>query len=178
MSKAKKTGFKKGYSGNPKGRPKGSFSPLRQQLMDLRKRAAANADEAYDRLWQDFQAGDPLAKQIFFKELLSVPKEWLNEVDTSDLPKQIRSVDDVNHVLAALANTLLNGESMSTEEVHSLIKTLNNIKFTEQFGKQNNVLSKLSDEQIKIIVGWLEEADKTTNEKKDNEYTTYSSTTH
>jgi cytochrome c553 len=45
---------------------------------------------------------------------------------------------------------------MEVEEVHNIIKTLNGIKFTEQFGNQNNVLSKLSDEQVRIIAGWLE----------------------
>jgi hypothetical protein len=87
----------------------------------------------------------------------------LDEVNISGVPKQIKSVDDVNHVLAALSNALLEAGSMPAEEVHSLIKTLNSIKFTEQFGKQHGQLSKLTDEQVAIVAGWIREANKIGN---------------
>jgi hypothetical protein len=140
MGKANTGSFKKGGVGNPRGRPKGSCSPLRRQLMQLRNKAAEKVDEAFQVLWNDFNNDEEpskqaLAKQIYFKELVSIPKEWLSETDTSDIPKEIKSIDDIDSTLAALASKLLNVDSISTDEVHSLIKTLNNIKFTERFGK-------------------------------------------
>ena len=83
MTKVKKTGFTKGASGNPKGRPKGTVSPLKKQLLELRKRAAEDIPTAYKILWDDFNNGDAaskqLAKQIYFKELVSIPTDWLNQ---------------------------------------------------------------------------------------------------
>ena len=46
----KEYNFKKGFSGNPNGRPKGSFSPLRKQLLELRKLAINDASEIYQEL--------------------------------------------------------------------------------------------------------------------------------
>lgn len=147
---------KKGQVINPKGRPKGSMNEFKKKSMELRQRALQDVTKAYKILWKAFEAKESWAHQIYFKELVPFKKEWLSEVNTSNVPTEIKSIDDVNHVLAALTNTLLKEGSMSTEEVHNLIKTLNSIKFTEQFGKQNNQLSKLSDEQVKIIAGWIE----------------------
>ena len=161
MSKANTTSFKKGQRANPNGRPKGSHSPLRRQLMELRNMAADKSKEAFESLWKDFEAGDPLAKQIYFKDLISIPKEWLNEVNTSHVPKEIKKLEDIGEATAALASTLLEPDNMSTEEVHNTIKTLNNIKFTEQFGKQEeNVFEKLSDSQLKQLMTWIEESGK------------------
>jgi len=159
MSKVKVTSFKKGQVANPNGRPIGSYSRLRKQLMELRKLAADDVLDMYKSLKEAaITHKESWAYQIYFKELVSVPKEWLNEVNISGVPKEIKSVDDVNSVLAALASKLLNVDSISTDEIHSLIKTLNNIKFTEQFGKQKeNVLEKLSDDQIKQLMSWIAE---------------------
>ncbi len=45
--------------------------------------AANDIDEAYAELWKDFIRGDAaakqLARQIYFRELVSIPKEWMNE---------------------------------------------------------------------------------------------------
>lgn len=150
--------IKKGVIINPRGRPKGSMNELKKKSLELRNKALKDVSKAYKILWEAFESKEAWAHQIFFKELVPFKKEWLDDVNISKVPTEIKSIDDVNHVLAALSNSLLEAGSMSTEEVHNLIKTLNSIKFTEQFGKQNNVLSKLSDERLKIIASWIEEA--------------------
>lgn len=157
-----KTLIKKNEVKNPVGRPKGSMNELKRKSLELRNRALKDIDTAYDTLWQAFEAKEAWAHQIFFKELVPFKKEWLNEVSVSDIPKEVKSVDDVNHVIAALSATLLQHDSIAVEEVHNIIKTLNAVKFTEQFGKQNNTLAKLSDEQVKTIACWIEEAEKNT----------------
>ena len=131
MSKTKHS-FKPGESGNPNGRPKGSVSPLRKQLLELRKRAANDIEEAYTMLWKDFKAGDPLAKQIYFKELVSMPKEWLNEIDTKDMPKVIKNTEDVTNCTLKLIEKLVNVDNMSTQEALDLIKTLKNNNISEE----------------------------------------------
>lgn len=123
--------FKRGKSGNPNGRPKGAYSPLRKQLIELRKRAADDADVAYNILWDDFTNGETaakqLAKQIYFKELVSIPKEWLSEVNTKDIPKEIKTFEDINSCITHLTETLLHADSMSVQEVLELLKILNSI---------------------------------------------------
>ncbi len=156
---ANSTSFKKGQIANPNGRPKGSYSLLRKQLMELRKLAANDINDMYDKLKNAISLGKEWAYQIYFKELVSVPKEWLNEVDTSRIPKQIKNVENITEVSIALASALLEVDSMSIDEVNSTIKTLNNIKLSEQFGKQKeNPFDKLSAEKMLTIKKWLDEA--------------------
>ena len=131
MNKLKSTSFKKGQVANPNGRPKGSFLPLRKQLLELRKRAANDIEEAYTMHWKDFKAGDPLAKQIYFKELVSMPKEWLNEIDTKDMPKSVRNAEDVTHCTLKLIEKLVNADNMSTQEALDLLRILKNNSLPE-----------------------------------------------
>lgn len=131
MSKTR-GGFKKGEVSNPNGRPKGSFSPLRKQLLELRKRAANDIEEAYSILWKDFKAGDSLAKQIYFKELVSMPKEWLNEIDTKDMPKVIKNTADVTNCTLKLIEKLVNVDNMSTQEALDLVRILKNNNILEE----------------------------------------------
>ena len=142
MSKAKPNSFKKGQVANPKGRPTGSYSPLRKQLMELRNMAADKSKEAFEALWKDFEAGDPLAKQIYFKELVSVPKDWLNEVSTINVPTEIKSVNDIDRAIAALASALLSVDSISTDEALNLIKAyearMQDIKLFIEWKRERN----------------------------------------
>lgn len=145
MTKANKTSFKEGKSGNPKGKAKGTYSPLRRQLMVLKNLAAEKAEEAFNDLWRDFKAGDPLAKQIYFKELVVVPKEWLSEVNTEDLPREVRNAEDVAHCALKLIEKLLNADNMSTQEALDLLRILKNNSVPEG---EANVVRILSREEL------------------------------
>lgn len=155
----KQKGFQKGVVTNPKGRPKGTHSILRKNIMHMRRLAAEKAEEAFEQLWREFQGGDVVAKQIMFKELLSAPKEWLNEASVSDIPKEIKRAGDITQITTALASKLLASDVMSIDEIRETIKVLNSIKLAEDFGKlKANPFEKLSDEQILIIKTMVDEA--------------------
>jgi hypothetical protein len=139
----KEYNFKKGVSGNPNGRPKGSFSPLRKQLLELRKLAISDASEIYQELREKMKSGEAWAYQIYFKELASMPKEWLNEVDTSNVFKDINNSKEFQHSKISLFQSLINNNSMSQDEILDLIKLLNNTKINDYIlkdKKQNTVL--------------------------------------
>ena len=139
----KEYNFKKGVSGNPNGRPKGSFSPLRKQLLELRKLAINDASEIYQELREKMKSGEAWAYQIYFKELASMPKEWLNEVDTSNVFKDINNSKEFQHSKISLFQSLINNNSMSQDEILDLIKLLNNTKINDYIlkdKKQNTVL--------------------------------------
>jgi hypothetical protein len=127
----KEYNFKKGVSGNPNGRPKGSFSPLRKQLLELRKLAISDASEIYQELREKMKSGEAWAYQIYFKELASMPKEWLNEVDTSNVFKDISNYGDFQHSKITLFQSLINNNSMSKDEILELIKMFNNTKIND-----------------------------------------------
>ena len=63
---------------------------MRKQLLELRKLAISDASEIYQELREKMKSGEAWAYQIYFKELASMPKEWLNEVDTSNVFKDIK----------------------------------------------------------------------------------------
>lgn len=158
-----KHSFKKGESGNPNGRPKGSYSPLRKNIMQMRSLAAEKAQEAFNKLWQDFQDGDVVAKQIMFKELLNAPKEWLSEVNTSEVLKDIKEARDIQSVLISLINVLLNSDTMSREEILSILKVLCVVNISENSGnEQKEENYQLSEDRIETIMGWITE-NKTAN---------------
>ncbi len=154
--------FKEGESGNPNGRPKGSISPLRKQLLELRKRAANDIEVAYDILWNDFTKGESnekqLAKQIYFKELVSLPKEWLNELDTKDVPKEIKNSKDVYRCLTGLIQALVSDDFMCKQEALDLVKALKNVVIDESVAEnKENILKYLTDDQIKNLMKNVEE---------------------
>lgn len=139
MRKGNQTSFKKGEVNNPNGRPKGSFSPLRKQLMELRKLAIKDSLEIYKKLLEKIDSGEAWAYQIYFKELASMPKEWLNEVDTTNVFKDIKTSKDIQHCLITLFESLINDESMSKKEAIDLIKSLNNTEINDTLFKVDKV---------------------------------------
>jgi len=141
----KEYNFKKGVSGNPNGRPKGSFSPLRKQLMELRKLAINDASEIYQELREKMKSGEAWAYQIYFKELASMPKEWLNEVDTSNVFKDIKNMKEFQHSKITLFQSLINNNSMSKDEILELIKLFNNTKINDYILKDKKVTNIFED---------------------------------
>lgn len=158
---AKKHSIKKGEVLNPNGRPKGAISDLKRKSIELRKKAMEDIDIAYGELRSSMQEGESWAHQIYFKELVPFNKEWMAQINTQGIPNKVTTVEDLNACIAAITEKLLSVDQMSTEEAHNLVKTLNNIKFTESFGKQKeNVLDKLNDDQVKQLMSWINESDK------------------
>jgi hypothetical protein len=141
----KEYNFKKGVSGNPNGRPKGSFSPLRKQLMELRKIAINDSSEIYQELREKMKSGEAWAYQIYFKELASMPKEWLNEVDTSNVFKDINNMKEFQHSKITLFQSLINNNSMSKDEILELIKLFNNTKINDYILKDKKVTNIFED---------------------------------
>ena len=141
----KEYNFKKGVSGNPNGRPKGSFSPLRKQLMELRKIAINDSSEIYQELREKMKSGEAWAYQIYFKELASMPKEWLNEVDTSNVFKDINNMKEFQHSKITLFQSLINNNSMSRDEILELIKLFNSTKINDYILKDKKVTNIFED---------------------------------
>ena len=150
----KEYNFKKGVSGNQNGRHKGSFSPLRKQLMELRKLAINDSSEIYQELREKMKSGEAWAYQIYFKELASMPKEWLNEVDTSNVFKDINNMKEFQHSKITLFQSLINNNSMSKDEILELIKVFNNTKINDYILKDKKVTNIFEDydDMMKEIV--------------------------
>jgi hypothetical protein len=56
--------FKKGKSGNPRGRPK-------LENLNINEMAARDSVKAYKLLWKSVQKGEPWAMDIFFRHFIT-----------------------------------------------------------------------------------------------------------
>lgn len=156
MSKGKIKGkisrFQKGQSGNPAGRPIGAFSPLRKQLVELRKLAANDISDMYNNLKEAaIKNREPWAYQIYFKELVSIPKEWLSEINTDNLHKVIKDTKDIDHCISGLIQEIVSADNLSTQEAIDLLKVLNSIKNNEIITEQITMVQETREELSKKI---------------------------
>ena len=75
--------FKKGKSGNPRGRPK-------LENLNIKEMATRDSVKAYKLLWRSVQKGDPWAMDIFFRHFV-----------TEDI---VISNDNQDHLLSSIPN--------------------------------------------------------------------------
>lgn len=145
MSKLSSTSFKKGTSGNPSGKPKGAYSAYRKKLFEMKQMAADNAVEAYNTIWQDFKNGDPLAKQIYFKELVSVPQSWLDGIEVREISKLLDGTNDLSTIQLELLKSILAEGAISREEAIELLKIFNRM---DELTKATNSSSILDQKML------------------------------
>ena len=150
MAKANHTSFKKGQSGNPNGRTKGSTSEYRRKFAEIAKLAANDAPVVYQQIRQFMELGESWAFQLYIKDI--VPKKSFQPVVQV---KQEEGQDRLEAVTAALSGFT----ELTHEEVMEEIKVFKNVEEKEEIKEQGtSVLELLEGDKIDQIYKWLEEA--------------------
>jgi len=150
MAKANHTSFKKGQSGNPNGRTKGSTSEYRRKFAEIAKLAANDAPVVYQQIRQFMELGESWAFQLYIKDI--VPKKSFQPVVQV---KQEEGQDRLEAVTAALSGFT----ELTHEEAMEEIKAFKNAPEKEEIKEQGtSVLELLEGDKIDQIYKWLEEA--------------------
>lgn len=150
MAKANHTSFKKGQSGNPNGRTKGSTSEYRRKFAEIAKLAANDAPVVYQQIRQFMELGESWAFQLYIKDI--VPKKSFQPVVQV---KQEEGQDRLEAVTAALSGFT----ELTHEEAMEEIKAFKNVEEKEEIKEQGtSVLELLEGDKIDQIYKWLEEA--------------------
>lgn len=133
MSKlAPRSAFKKGKSGNVKGRPKGSKSASTVEWSKVRQLAMTDYVSAYQELRGAMQSGEGWAFNLYFKEL--VPKKVYT--DTVLLELQDNSAECR---IKAITQGLLAIDEITYEEAMRELTVLSNTKIAENLNKTEYV---------------------------------------
>ena len=150
MAKANHTSFKKGQSGNPNGRTKGSTSEYRRKFAEIAKLAANDAPVVYQQIRQFMELGESWAFQLYIKDI--VPKKSFQPVVQV---KQEEGQDRLEAVTAALSGFT----ELTHEEAMEEIKAFKNAPEKEEIKERGtSVLELLEGDKIDQIYKWLEEA--------------------
>jgi len=150
MAKANHTSFKKGQSGNPNGRTKGSTSEYRRKFAEIAKLAANDAPVVYQQIRQFMELGESWAFQLYIKDI--VPKK-------SFQPTVQVKTEDGKTRLEAVTVALSGFTELTHEEAMEEIKAFKNAPEEEEIKEQGtSVLELLEGDKIDQIYKWLEEA--------------------
>ena len=142
MAKAS-TLFKKGQSGNPKGKLKGTLNKATIERAKFQSLASEKYKEAFDILWNNIQLGEGWAHQIYFNKLLP-KKMFLPTV----LVKQEEGRDRLEAVTAALSGFT----ELTHEEAIDEIKALRPIETKEELIQQENIFDVIPEELTKQVI--------------------------
>ena len=142
MAKAS-TLFKKGQSGNPKGKLKCTLNKATIERAKFQSLASEKYKEAFDILWNNIQLGEGWAHQIYFNKLLP-KKMFLPTV----LVKQEEGRDRLEAVTAALSGFT----ELTHEEIIDEIKALRPIETKEELIQQENIFDVIPEELTKQVI--------------------------
>lgn len=92
--------FKKGKSGNPKGKPPGTKNKVNREI---RQRINDFLDENFETIEDDLKALEPRERVRFYIELLQFGLPKLKAIELTNDPDAI-SEDDLNLILTMLEN--------------------------------------------------------------------------
>lgn len=93
--------FKKGASGNPDGRPKGSINKVTQQL---RETITDFLETNFDNVIQDFEGLTPKERCKFYCDLLQygLPKLQTVQLDETEIPYERFTDEQVDLIIQEL----------------------------------------------------------------------------
>lgn len=122
----KMTTFKPGYSGNPKGRPKGALNKRAQLIKHLE----THAEELINKAIGMALSGDSIALRLCIERLLPKAVEKQAKVIIPDL-----NTNETSKILSELLKSLANQE-LSISEFKNLIEVLH--KYNNEIGNSNS----------------------------------------
>lgn len=150
MVKANSTSFKKGQSGNPNGRIKGSTSEYRRKFAEIAKLAANDAPKVYKEIREFMEGGESWAYQLYVKDL--IPKKAFQPVI------QVKTEEGKTR-LEAVTAALSGFTELTHEEAMEEIKAFKNAEEKEELKEEGtSVLDLLEGDKIDQIYQWIEEA--------------------
>lgn len=154
--------FQKGTCPNPNGRPKGIMNSTRSKFLALRKMATEDAPMMYEKLKEAVDAGESWAMQLYFKELISFPKNLDQPVTNISVPKE--KANNSDEYIVAFLKGLSQFEEFTQEEILDVLKTLSNLKISENIAKEDIKLADVfSDDEL---IAFKSRVDKMKEEKK------------
>ena len=139
MAKANHTSFKKGQSGNPNGRTKGSTSEYRRKFAEIAKLAANDAKDVYEEIRACMKAGESWAYQLYVKDL--IPKKSFE-------PTVLVKMEEGETRVEAITNALPQFEELTHSEALEEIKVLKSMELEDKKNEAEDC-SHYTDEDLR-----------------------------